>query len=60
MKTRNEKEILDDAGKVSQDVAENLALKEYENYRVIQDKNYISDFDREVKKILKKGKDKYK
>jgi len=56
----NEKEILDDAGKVSQDVAENLALKEYENYRVIQDKNYISDFDREVKKILKKGKDKYK
>lgn len=29
-----------------------LAEGEYEKYRVEQDKNYISDFDREVKKIL--------
>ena len=28
------------------------AKKEYEKYRVVQDKNYISDFDREVKKVL--------
>jgi len=34
-------------------VAKELALKEYEKFRVIQDKNYISDFDREVKKLLK-------
>jgi len=26
---------------------------EYEKYRVIQDKNYISDFDREINKIIK-------
>ena len=31
---------------------EALALKEYEKFRVEQDKNYISDFDREVKKLL--------
>lgn len=28
--------------------------KEYEKYRVIQDKNYISDFDREVKQLKNK------
>lgn len=48
----NENEILTNAGVVSHEVAQTLALTEYEKYRVIQDKNYISDFDREVKKIL--------
>ncbi|PIZ65153.1 cell filamentation protein Fic [Candidatus Roizmanbacteria bacterium CG_4_9_14_0_2_um_filter_39_13] len=41
----NEHAILLDLGKVSHEVAEALALKEYEKYRVEQDKNYISDFD---------------
>lgn len=50
----NENEILTNAGMVSHEVAQTLALTEYEKYRVIQDKNYISDFDREVKKILTK------
>jgi len=27
------------------------AEQEYEEYRVIQDRNYISDFDREVQRI---------
>jgi len=48
----NERQILSDAGKVSHEVAEALALKEYEKFRKEQDKNYISDFDREVKKLL--------
>ena len=48
----SENEILTNAGKVSHEVAQTLALTEYEKYRVTQDKNYISDFDREVKKIL--------
>ena len=47
----SEYEILTNAGKVSHEVAEALALKEYEKYRVVQDKNYISDFDREVKRL---------
>ena len=47
----NERDILADAGKVSHEVAEALALGEYEKYRVVQDKNYVSDFDREIKKI---------
>jgi len=34
-------------------VAETLALGEYEKFKIKQDKNYISDFDREVKKLLR-------
>ena len=56
----SEYEILTNAGKISHAVAEALALGEYEKYRVEQDKNYISDFDREVKKILERGKKKGK
>ncbi len=48
----NEQEILNNAGKISHEVAEALALGEHEKFRVVQDKNYISDFDREVKKLV--------
>ncbi len=43
--------ILKDKGKVSALEAKLKAEMEYEEYRVIQDKNYISDFDREIKRI---------
>jgi len=49
----SEYEILTNAGKISHEVAESLALKEYEKYRIIQDKDYVSDFDKEVNKLLK-------
>jgi hypothetical protein len=52
----NEYKILKDAGKVSHEVAKKLAEKEYEKYRVIQDKSFESDFDKEVKKITPPGK----
>ncbi|MBI5798957.1 MAG: virulence RhuM family protein [Candidatus Yonathbacteria bacterium] len=52
----SEYEILTNAGKISHEVAETLALREYEKFRVEQDKNYISDFDREVKKLLENKK----
>ncbi|MDO8582036.1 MAG: virulence RhuM family protein [bacterium] len=47
----SEYDILTNAGKVSHEVAETLALREYEKFRVEQDRNYISDFDREVKNL---------
>ena len=50
----SEYEILTNASKISHEVAEALALKEYDKFKKIQDKNYISDFDKEVKKILEK------
>ena len=52
----SEKKLLHSAGKVSARQAEQKALKEYEKYRQDEDKNYISDFDREVKKLLNKTK----
>lgn len=43
--------ILMDKGKVTALEAKLKAEKEYEEYRLIQDKNYISDFDKEIKRI---------
>lgn len=47
----SEYEILTNAGNISHEVALALASKEYEKYRVIQDKKYVSDFDKEIKRI---------
>ncbi len=41
-----EREILEDAGKVTAVIAKEFALSEFEKYKVIQDKSYKSDFDR--------------
>jgi len=49
----NEYEILKDAGKISAEVAKKLAEQEYQKFAPIQDRNYISDFDKEIKKIKK-------
>ena len=46
----NEYNILKDAGKLSHEAAMKLAEKEYSKFRVIQDRNFESDFDKEVKK----------
>ena len=51
--TISEKKLLHSAGTVSAKQAEEKAAKEYVKYRSKEDKNYISDFDREVKKLLK-------
>ena len=50
----NEYQILQDAGKISHAIAQKLALKEFEKFRVKQDQLYESDFDKVVKKL--KGK----
>lgn len=42
----NEREILNNPGKVSHKVAESFALSEFEKYRIIQDKLFESDFDK--------------
>jgi hypothetical protein len=55
----SEYEILTNAGQISHEVALALASKEYETFKKIQDTNYISDFDKEVRRI-KEDKDDYK
>ena len=44
--------ILKDKGKVSALEAKLKAKQEFEKYRVIQDRNFISDFDREIQRIM--------
>ena len=46
--------ILLHKGKVSALDAKLKAEAEYDKFRVIQDRNYISDFDKEIMKQLKK------
>ncbi len=43
--------ILKDKGKVSMLEAKLKAEQEYDKFRVIQDRNYESDFDKEIQKI---------
>lgn len=39
-------EVLEGKGKISHEMAKDKAFSEYEKYTVIQDKNYVSDFDK--------------
>ena len=54
----NDAEILQDKGKVTAEVAKAFAESEFEKYRVIQDKNYQSDFDRILEEVIS-DKEKY-
>ena len=51
----NERDILDNPGKVSQELAKAFAESEFEKYRVVQDRLFESDFDRLVKQSLESG-----
>ena len=51
----NEYDVLNNAGKISHEVAKQLAEEEYAQFRVTQDKSFESDFEREVKRIDKKS-----
>jgi hypothetical protein len=56
----NEKDILSNAGKVSQAIAKAFAESEFEKYRIIQDKLFESDFDKAIKQLKGPGKIKSK
>ena len=51
----NERDLLDHPGKVSQEVARAFAESEFEQYRIVQDRLFESDFDRHIKKTLEGG-----
>ena len=46
-----DREILQDAGKVSAEIAKAHAESEFEKYRIIQDRLFESDFDKQVKAL---------
>lgn len=47
----NEYNILKDNGKIKREIADKLALEEFKKYRVIQDKNFSSDFDELINSV---------
>lgn len=49
-----DREVLQDAGRVTAELAKAFAESEFEKYRIVQDRLFESDFDREVKKMLPK------
>lgn len=49
----NRREVLTGKGKISHEIAMKKAKQEYEVFRVKQDKEYISEFDREVERYLR-------
>jgi len=48
----NEREILDNPGKVTQEIAKAFAESEFEKYRIVQDRLFESDFDKQIKRLL--------
>ena len=46
-----DREVLQDAGKVTAEIAKAHAESEFEKYRIVQDRLFESDFDRLVKQI---------
>ena len=50
-----DREILQDAGKVSAEIAQAHAESEFEKYRIIQDHLFESDFDRIIKQLPNSG-----
>ena len=49
----NRRKVLSGKGKISHEAALEKAEKEYEAFRIKQDQEYVSEFDREVEKYLK-------
>lgn len=50
-----DREILQDAGKITAEIAQAHAESEFEKYRVVQDRLFESDFDRVIKALPEKG-----
>jgi hypothetical protein len=48
-----DREVLQDAGKITAEIARAHAESEFEKYRVVQDRLFVSDFDATLKKLGK-------
>lgn len=48
-------DILENAGTISTEEAKEKAFAEYDKFRIVQDREYLSDFDQEIKKWRENG-----
>jgi hypothetical protein len=51
----NEYAILKDAGHINADIAKQLAEKQFDQFRIRQDRDYRSDFDEQIKHLKKEN-----
>mgnify|MGYP003289429925 FL=1 len=51
----NNRSVLPDAGHITHEQAKEKAYAEYDKFRIIQDREYLSDFDKEIKRLTEKG-----
>lgn len=51
----NDYEVLQNAGSISTEEAKEKAYAEYDKFKLIQDKEYLSDFDKEIKNWKDRG-----
>lgn len=47
----NDYSVLKNAGSISAEIAKKLATEQFEKFRIIQDKEFESDFDKEIKRL---------
>ena len=47
----NNRELLDNPGKIAKEIAKAFAESEFEKYRIVQDRVFESDFDKMIKKL---------
>ena len=52
----DEREVLQDAGKITAEIAKSKAETEFEKYRVIQDRLFMSDYARYLLELEKNTK----
>ena len=52
----DDREILQDAGKITAEIAKAKAETEFEKYRVIQDRLFMSDFDKYMLELEENAK----
>ncbi len=53
----DDRDILQDAGKVTAKIAQAHAESEFEKYRIIQDRLFVSDFDKLQNELPKKERE---
>ncbi|MCD7857054.1 MAG: virulence RhuM family protein [Clostridiales bacterium] len=52
----DDRELLQDAGKITAEIAKAKAETEFEKYRIVQDRLFMSDFDRYILELEEKAK----
>ena len=50
----NEYAVLKDAGRISNEIAKKLAEQQFDQYRIFQDREYLSDFDETIQRLENK------